>query len=113
MLYARRHADGHIEAVFKAKPRGPSEAVAADHPDLAAFLAGDGKSSAGKSWTSDDMAMVRVVEDLIDVLIQKNLIALTDFPLSAQRKLMSRHGKRDDWAYVARLYPTSKDDELG
>lgn len=132
MLYARRHADGRIEAIFHKKPRGRSESVAADHPDVVAFLAaaggkrgdtkrkGNTKQAPGNNgpvlggmWTNDDLAMVRVVEDLIDVLIQKNLITLTDLPLPAQRKLMSRHGKRDDWGYVARLYPTSKEDELG
>ena len=118
MLYARRNADGRIEAIFDNKPRGRAEAVAADHPDVVAFLsAGTGKrrtarSGAGK-WSNDDLAMARVIEDLIDVLIQKEVIALTDLPLPAQRKLMSRHGKRDDWSYVARLYPASEGDELG
>ncbi len=126
MLYARRNADGRIEAIFREKPRGRSEPLAADHPDVLAFLSAAGGNSGGTSpdrpaegppggnkWANDDLAMVRVVEDLIDVLIQKNLITLTDLPLPAQRKLMSRHGKRDDWGYIARLYPTSKDDELG
>ena len=119
MLYARRGANGRIEALFKAKPRGRSEAVAADHPEVVTFLSG-GISQAGGTlpqgsgrWRDDDLAMARVVEDLIDVLIQKEVLTLTDLPLPAQRKLMGRHGKRDDWGYVARLYPASAEDELG
>ena len=112
MLYARRNAAGRIEAIFHAKPRGRAEAVAADHPDVVAFLS-DAASAGGGKWANDDMAMARVIEDLIDVLIEKEVITLTDLPLPAQRKLMSRHGKRDDWGYVARLYPASAEDELG
>lgn len=119
MLYARRGADGRIEALFQAKPRGRSEAVATDHPEVLAFLTTAGSAAGGGAqdgtgrWRDDDLAMARVVEDLIDVLIQKQVITLTDLPLPAQRKLMGRHGRRDDWGYVARLYPTSAEDELG
>lgn len=39
--------------------------------------------------------MVRIVEDLIDLLIQKNLILLTDLPQVAQNKLLARKHLRD------------------
>ena len=40
------------------------------------------------SHTDDDM--IRVVEDVIDLLIKKNLITLTDLPPAAQHKLVTR-----------------------
>ena len=38
--------------------------------------------------------MARVVEDLIDVLIAKNLINFTDFPPEAQKKMLRRQNLR-------------------
>jgi len=37
-----------------------------------------------------DSAFVRVLEDLIDTLIEKGVIRLTDLPLAAQQKLGER-----------------------
>ncbi len=37
-----------------------------------------------------DADFIRVVEDLIDVLIQKGVLRVTDLPVGAQRKLAAR-----------------------
>lgn len=37
-----------------------------------------------------DADFIRVVEDLIDVLIQKGVLRVTDLPAGAQRKLVAR-----------------------
>jgi len=42
-----------------------------------------------------DADFVRVIEDLIDTLIMKNVIRHTDLPDAAQRKLMLRKGLRN------------------
>ena len=41
-----------------------------------------------------DLALARVLEDLIDTLIAKGLIQFTDLPLAAQAKLLSRRETR-------------------
>ena len=41
------------------------------------------------------LEFVRVIEDLIDTLITKNIIRHTDLPAAAQRKLMLRKGLRN------------------
>lgn len=41
-----------------------------------------------------DQSMVRVLEDLIDTLIGKNLISFTDLPDAAQAKLLERRSLR-------------------
>lgn len=41
-----------------------------------------------------DQALVRVLEDLIDTLIGKNLIQFTDLPDAAQAKLLERRTLR-------------------
>lgn len=113
MVYARRDAKGRIEAVFRTKPRGRCECLAADDPDVQAFLSETLGTPGATDWSDADRAMARVVEDLVDTLIEKKLLSLTDLPLPAQQKLVSRHGKRHDLDYVARLYPATKDDDLG
>lgn len=50
--------------------------------------------STGKDQTvqflRSDLEMIRVYEDLIDVLLTKRIIMLTDFPPAAQEKLLHR-----------------------
>jgi len=41
-----------------------------------------------------DAAFVRVLEDLIDTLIEKGALRLTDLPVAAQDKLAERKGLR-------------------
>jgi hypothetical protein len=41
-----------------------------------------------------DMRLVRVLEDLIDLLIDRDVIRFTDLPLPAQEKLMERRSMR-------------------
>jgi hypothetical protein len=41
-----------------------------------------------------DLDMIRVYEDLIDVLMAKNMVLLTDFPAAAQGKLLRRKQMR-------------------
>ncbi|MEW8047412.1 MAG: tryptophan synthase subunit beta like protein, partial [Candidatus Thiodiazotropha sp.] len=38
-----------------------------------------------------DAGMIRIVEDLIALLIQKNLIMFTDLPNAAQQKILMRN----------------------
>lgn len=41
-----------------------------------------------------DLQMIRVLEDLIDLLLQKHVVNLTDFPLAVQKKLLERKDLR-------------------
>jgi len=41
-----------------------------------------------------DVAFIRVLEDLIDTLIEKGVLRLTDLPEEAQQKLSERKGLR-------------------
>ena len=56
-------------------------------PDLAS-LTGSGE------FTRLDAELIRVIEDVVDVLIDRGLLRLTDLPAEAQRKLMTRKGAR-------------------
>lgn len=43
----------------------------------------------------DRDASGRVIEDVIDVLIARHVISITDLPVEAQGKLLRRKGARD------------------
>jgi hypothetical protein len=54
-----------------------------------------GTDGSNPDFADIDAGFVRVLEDLIDTLIQKNIIHHTDLPPEAQRKLVSRKGLRN------------------
>lgn len=53
-----------------------------------------GPRKAAESFSGLDADFIRVVEDLIDVLITKGVIRITDLPPGAQRKLTARKDLR-------------------
>lgn len=55
-----------------------------------------------------DQALIRVVEDLIDTLIRKDLLHFTDLPEAAQAKLLERRSLRRSVNALSLL----KDDDL-
>lgn len=108
MPFVRRDAQGNITAVFAQPEEGATEEMPFNAPEIAAFI---GLATDSGRWNESDLQLTRVIEDLVDVLIEKNVIAFTDLPLPAQQKLMVRHGKRHDLGYIAKLFPTDGDDD--
>jgi hypothetical protein len=97
MPYVSRDDSGRITGVFDHAEVGVSEQVKPDHPDLARFLADQGLSSPEsiRSLLSEsDLRMVRLVDDLIDLLIEKALIRFTDLPAAAGEKYLQRQMAR-------------------
>ncbi len=62
------------------------------------------------SLAASDLAFVRVLEDLITVLLEKNLLLLTDLPEAAQDKIMERQEIRSSIAELGNL--VADDDEF-
>ncbi len=92
MPYISRNADGRIVAASNAPLEGQCEEVAADSPELRTFI----EELAGENnvFESSDMKMIRAIEDVIDLLIHKNVICITDLPVAVQSKLMDRRSLR-------------------
>ena len=59
-----------------------------------------------------DVALVRVLEDLIDALITRGVIQFTDLPQAAQAKLLERRQSRASLAHRLDLMPFGDDDGL-
>ena len=106
MPFVRRDASGRISAVFAEVVEEGLEAVDATDPELARFLGHEAEEDEDvkKSFQDADIAFIRVLEDLIDVLVNKGFIQLADFPEAARKKLMDRQGLRREYVYLASLF---------
>ena len=54
-------------------------------------------------WLRADLALARVTEDLITILMDKGVISFTDLPAGAKEKIIARQGLRSEVSYVASL----------
>jgi len=90
MNYAKRNAAGEIESLHTTQVPG-STPVSPEDPAVAAFI---GHSIEPRDFLSLDADFVRVLEDLVDVLIERNVIRITDLPAEAQQKLIARKNFR-------------------
>ena len=105
MPYVQRNAMGAIESVHRQPDSHASEFVEFAAPELQAFL---GLASEPENFARLDASFVRVVEDLMDVLIARNVITITDLPPQVQAKLFARKSFRDRMAGRApRLFGNS------
>ncbi|GKW11009.1 MULTISPECIES: tryptophan synthase subunit beta [Pectobacterium] len=96
MFYIQRDSDGHLIKVEKS----PFSDMNGELPDdsreaLAWFRSHQAAMSSLQQLQQSDLEMVRVLEDLIQVLIQKGVVSITDFPQAAQLKLINRAQARE------------------
>ncbi|MCH8997441.1 MAG: hypothetical protein IID48_04140 [Proteobacteria bacterium] len=95
MPYVTRDQTGRIAAVHATQSAEATEKLVPGDPDLIEFLGRTGDSAGLQdALFVSDLALVRVLEDLITVLIDKRIIMLTDLPKAAQQKLASRYDLR-------------------
>ena len=91
MPYVKRDETGRIIAVNLETGEGKEE-ILSNSPELLEFMRQVGLEQG--TLQESDMRLVRVLEDLIDLLIDRDLIRFTDLPLPAQEKLMERRSLR-------------------
>ncbi len=112
MPFIVRDPEGNVAGVYNQPVEGGEE-VAADDPGLAAFVQATAPQEGTQEWIYSDLGLARVMEDLVDLLIDKNLINFTDFPEGAQKKLLERRGLRKEFAYVESLFGSPEEDANG
>ncbi len=99
MPHIQRDSRGQIHSLHRnaigatGANAGASEILPGEHPEVLAFLA-DGGAASG-DFVRMDIDFVRVLEDVIDALIARNVISITDLPEQALDKLLARRGFRD------------------
>lgn len=93
MPYIQRDEHGKVVALTFAEGDS-SEFLPAENPEILQLLAGKGGASNLEMLLSD-IKMIRVIEDLIDILISKNIIIFSELPLPVQQKILLKKGNRD------------------
>jgi len=90
MPFVVRTPEGSVASLHRDAPHDGAESLPADHADVQSFLDG-----AGSEFGRLDADFVRVIEDVIDTLIARNVINITDLPDQAQAKLFARKSYRE------------------
>lgn len=114
MPFVERDSSGNIVAVATAATASAGEWLDAGDPALTAFVgrvAPAASAQAGGALAqleSSDLGLIRVLEDLIDTLLAKDVIRFTDLPIPAQNRLLQRRSLRESLNSVSLL-----DDDSG
>ena len=90
MPHVRRNASGLIESLHRSPAEG-TEFMPDGSKELLAFVG----AAPAFDFNQLDADFVRVLEDVIDTLIVKNVLNITDLPEQAQAKLFARKSFRE------------------
>jgi len=91
MIYVQRDTQGQVTAISLIQDATHPEALEEKAPEAIAFHAATG---GGGELARTDLGLARVLEDLMEVLIDKEVIRFTDLPDVAQKKLLARRSLR-------------------
>jgi len=94
MLYVERDKNGVIIAIRQTPNENTTEHKSIMDEELIDFLKGVSSEPWVQMLSLSDMGIIRIVEDLIDILIKKKIIISTELPLEAQQKLRERQQVR-------------------
>ena len=91
MLYVERDQNGAIIALRRGESTCGQEPASLLDEEVLEFLRSSVEiASLGQLLMHSDASVVRVLEDLIDLLIAKQIILFTELPQDAQTKLQGR-----------------------
>ena len=103
MFYVQRDAQGQLIRVEAAAYAEATETLPADHHEIQAWYANEAVENSLKQLKQSDFEMIRVLDDLIQVLTSKGVIRVTDLPEAAQAKLMDRTQARQALGGLSQL----------
>jgi hypothetical protein len=97
MPYIKRNEDGDIMAVYQEQHGEVNEFLPPNHPEISKFLHDNEIPLEAIRWqlTEADISLIRAIEDLIDILIDKNVINITDLPTNVVNKIQLRKRMRE------------------
>ncbi|WP_278959134.1 tryptophan synthase subunit beta [Aquipseudomonas alcaligenes] len=104
MVYAQRDAEGRLLRVEHDPFEGMTETLAVESEELHSWLeAREEVKERLASLKDSDLELVRVLEDVVSVLVEKGVIRYTDLPEAARRKLDQRAVTRAEIEGLASL----------
>jgi hypothetical protein len=93
MLYVERGEDGRIIALHNSSSSEAQEQKSMMDEEVLEFF--DTADSWKQLMAMSDLGTVRILEDLIDILIRKNIINFTELPEQAQQRIRERKQLRE------------------
>lgn len=109
MVYIKRDKDSQICAIYSHQASHDIEEIDIDSPEFVEFLMRCDKNMHLK-FLQSDLQMIRVLEDVINILMDKNIITITDFPQPVIDKLLARQAFRKRYIGASGM-EYSEDDE--
>lgn len=96
MIYIQRNAANEIDNIYFA-PAPNLEEISLHDPKIKEFIetAPNSDEIIQKVLTQLDLDMVRVIEDVVDILIDKNIMLFTDLPDPVQNKILFKKSIRN------------------
>ena len=97
MLYVERDEHGRIVSLHASSSPAAREKKPIMDDEILDFLHGNMSRDTLKELLSrTDGGAVRILEDLIDLLVKKNIINFTELPVHAQQRIWERKHLRDE-----------------
>ncbi len=91
MPFIKRDPEGKIIGLFGERQADAEEELSVNDKDIIEFLESkDYSEYTNHLLNQSDTHFIRVLEDLIDILLDKHVFLLTDLPEAAQDKLLKR-----------------------
>lgn len=110
MPFVARDDSGNVVALFREKAPEAQEYLPPNNEEVHAFIeAAEGNRAADAEFYRSDQSMIRVYEDLLDVLLEKKALLLTDLPPAAQRKLLDRKRLRNELTTIGEILSDESD----
>lgn len=109
MPYVSRDEKGQITGISDRSAPHAREFLPNDDPEVLRYLRGANPTAMRATLSESDTEMARITEDLIDVLISRNMLNFTDLPHEAQRKLMTRQRLRRNLSALSNLVSDEDD----
>ena len=119
MPYVRRNDEGNISGIFMQKSDEANEHLEGNDPEILEFLSTDKDAVLGEEEPDalqdlhhlrlSDLGMIRVVEDLIELLVEKDVISMAELPKNATVRLKHRQKLRNKLQPYAHALSGDKD----
>ena len=95
MPFVTRNSESKITTLHDEEQFKGQEFLTNDDPQIIAFLKKFTEENENQTYLNQsDFELVRVLEDLVDLLTEKHIILFTELPPAAQNKLLRRKSAR-------------------
>ena len=108
MPFVTKNSAGEVIGVHRVKTPGASVVRPGDPALLEFLMQSANRESRGSALDESDHDMSRVVEDLIELMIEKRMISLGELPPAAQEKVLKRQELRGDLKWMSNLVGEEK-----